>query len=285
MDIVYHDIDLDFSDNDSMVSVRIKQNDDRGRVIRVKCYNNGIPYDVSASLPTLYASTDGVITAMDMLLSIDTQGRVIVPITAAISAIAGVGHCEIRFNTNVGSSAELGIVHSARFNLLIGAASADSSMPVVVPTSNVIEELNEVSRQCGNDIKNLVELEHFRDTRIYYYVVADSETSSLMGNPPKITLQSSDYDPDSDWLFMFKNDYIFVAKDAYLLDTEMIPNAVRILFNTSKITFTIGDSLDVLIFKPVITGGNRTAGEAIQSLSGTQTGYSAGVMYPVNEGG
>lgn len=235
MDIVYNDITLDFSDNDSMTAVRVKQNDDRGRVIRVAFANNGASFSVSGSLPKLYASTEGIATVMGELLSFDTSARVLIPVTAALSAIAGVGHCEIRFQTTEG------VVHSARFTLLVGELSATSDMPRITVG-------DDLTTQAGRYIRNFIELQHFRDTRKTYHAEADSSTSSLMDNPPKITISTADYNPEKDWIFMFKNDYEFVPYNSYTLDTETIPNGTMVLFDTTKISFVIGDSLDVLLF-------------------------------------
>lgn len=238
MDIVYNDITLDFSDNDSMVAVRVKQNDDRGRVIRVSFANNGASFSVNGSLPKLYASTEGIATVMGELLSFDTSARVLIPVTAALSAIAGVGHCEMRFETTEG------VVHSARFTLLVGELSATPDMPRITVG-------DDLTTQAGRYVRSLIELQHFRDTRKTYHTEADSSTSSLMGDPPKITINSSDYNPTKDWIFMFKNDYGFVPYDSYTLDTETIPNAVRVLFDTTKISFVIGDTLDVFLYHPL----------------------------------
>lgn len=271
MDKVYKDITLDFDDNDSMVNVRVKQNDDGGRVVRVSCLNSGVPFDVTNSFPALFASTNGIVTAMGTLLAINSDGQVLVPITAALSAIAGVSHCEIKFYTDFGS----GIVYSARFNLLVGAASATNDMPEVVPMADLITDVEEANKRAGEYIKNLIELEHFKNTRIRYYVPISGEQSSLLSNPPKYNIPDTDYSPSNDWLFMFKNETEFISKDAYTIDTETIEGAVRIIFDPTKCKFKLGDTFEALIFKPG-TSGSGAAGVTVGVLSGTDSGSNAG---------
>lgn len=271
MDIVYKDITLDFDDNDSMVNVRVKQNDDGGRVVRVSCLNSGVPFDVTSSLPTLFASTNGIVTAMGTLLNINSDGQVLVPITAALSAIAGVSHCEIKFYTGSGT----GIVYSARFNLLVGTASATNDMPAVVPMADLITDVQEADKRAGTYIKNLIELEHFKNTRIRYYVQISGEQSSLLSNPPKYNIPDTDYSPSNDWLFMFKNETEFISKDAYTIDTETIEGAVRIIFDPTKCKFKLGDTFETLIFKSG-TAGSGAAGITAGVLSGTDSGSNAG---------
>lgn len=136
MDRIINEITLDFTQNISLASVNIKQGDDGGRLIRVYLKNNGVSVPVSTAngdTATLYASVNGMITADGTAVIInDTTNTVDILITSTLSAAAGREHCEIRITSGTGK------IHTARFTILVGAASASADMPEVIKTADII---------------------------------------------------------------------------------------------------------------------------------------------------
>lgn len=244
MNTIYTNLTLDFSMNKSLQTVPIKQYDAGGRVLRVALTDNGQELTLSSeNTVLLYASVGNTVTALAKPLG-KSDNKILIPITSELTAIAGVEHCEIRVYNNSG------FLHTAQFNLHVGKASADTTMPQVIVTADIVDQISDIDVQTGTYIRNMIELEHFRDTRILVSAAAESSTSSLMGNPPVITVANSQYNPIRDWLFMFKNNHVFVMENAYSIDTTTIVDGVRIVFDNTKMSFEIGDTLDVLIFKP-----------------------------------
>lgn len=145
MDIIATPLSLDFNTNDSLKTVCIQQGDNGGRVINVKLYNGGERVSISSGSgdsALLLASINGIVTALGTPLSI-TNNMVNIPITSALSSIAGREHCEIRLYTTNGT------VHTAEFDLLVGKAAADSSMPHVIETADIIDDINDIQNALG----------------------------------------------------------------------------------------------------------------------------------------
>lgn len=133
MQKITSDLLLDFQHNNSGKIVCIQQGDaEGGRVISVKLYNNGVAVNLSDSGDTakLYASTEGIVTVDGDSLDIDHSTSVIsVPITEALSAIAGEEKCVIRITSSSG------VVNSARFSLLVGPSPVSEGMATVDTTT------------------------------------------------------------------------------------------------------------------------------------------------------
>ncbi len=147
MDRIINEITLDFTQNISLASVNIKQGDDGGRLIRVYLKNNGLSVPVSTAngdTATLYASVNGMITADGTAAIInDTTNTVDILITSTLSAAAGREYCEIRITSGTGK------IHTARFTILVGAASASADMPEVVKTADILDLLDEAESEIS----------------------------------------------------------------------------------------------------------------------------------------
>lgn len=141
MNTIIHEIALDFTDNISRRTINVKQGDDGGRLVRVYLKSNGVDVPVSTAngdTASLYASIHGMITALGAPAIInDTTHTVDIPISSTLSAAPGREHCELRLKTGTG------YVHTARFDLLVGAASASADMPEVVKTADILDLLDE----------------------------------------------------------------------------------------------------------------------------------------------
>lgn len=113
-----------------MVTVHAKQDDDEGRAIRVALFYNGERLTIGTGqgdVARIHASTGGYVTVESQRVEIE-DNRVIIPITAEMSQLAGLGWCEVSI-TGV-----YGTVHSARFNIFYGenAGKGESLVPAPV---------------------------------------------------------------------------------------------------------------------------------------------------------
>lgn len=129
MEIITHDIDLDFADSDSMITIHAKQDDDEGRAIRVSLYYNGERLTIDTSqgdVARIHASTNGYVTVESQRVTI-YQNQVLIPITAEMSQFAGLGWCEVSI------AGVDGTVHSARFNIFYGANAGKGESLVPAP--------------------------------------------------------------------------------------------------------------------------------------------------------
>lgn len=136
-------IDLDFQQNNSGKALCIQQGDAAGgRVIRVTLYDNGRLVELTGSdTAKLYASTNGIITATDVSLVVDsTHNRISIPITSELSSIAGEEKCVIRVTSSSG------IVHAARFSLLVGPSPVNEDMPFT-DTTTIAQRFDQVDQR------------------------------------------------------------------------------------------------------------------------------------------
>lgn len=147
MNTIVHEIALDFTDNVSRRTINVKQGDDGGRLVRVYLKSNGVDVPVSTAsgdTASLYASIHGMITALGAPAIInDSTHTVDIPISSTLSAAPGREHCELRLKTGTG------YVHTARFDLLVGAASASADMPEVIKTADILDLLDEAESRIA----------------------------------------------------------------------------------------------------------------------------------------
>lgn len=182
---IYHDITLDFAENDSLITVPIVQGDDEGRVIRIKFKNGGVDVPIGSTqgdAASLYASVRGTVTAMGTYCEIvDADHAVLIPITSTLSALAGVEHCEIRITSANGT------IHSAEFDILVQALAATPDMPYVVETADIVKDVSDVKAALGGlSLRRMTAtsyplIEHDPYT-VYYVVQTDGSVKHYLGD-------------------------------------------------------------------------------------------------------
>lgn len=288
MQKIITDLELDFQQNNSEKNIFIQQGDaNSGRIIYVKLYNNGIIADLSGvdNTATLYASVGGVITAEGLSLIVDHETNIVsIPITAALSSIAGVEKCVIRVSSG------FGIVHSAKFNLLVGESPVSNDMPYVVPTANLIDDIeglqgdiSDIQRTIDTYantygrllISNVFPEIHKYSTMVTIHV---SDTASLQGNAPYYDITC--FQPTGLQAFKFHNNVAEYVRFTYTkTDNTAYPSpssTVQITFST---TFEATDDLILYFYpKPYISSqiSSTTHLPAVSTIwTGTQTEYDA----------
>lgn len=187
MVIIYHDITLDFAENDSLLTVPIVQGDNGGRAVRVSFTYNGVSVSVGSAggdYAELFASVNGTATALGTYCPIiDTMwcGAVLIPITSALSAIAGKEHCEIRITS------ASGVVHTADFILDVQPIAATSDMPYVVETADIVKDVSDIRTALGGlSLRRMTStsfplIEHDPYT-VYYVVQTDGSVKHYLGD-------------------------------------------------------------------------------------------------------
>lgn len=156
MELVYTDITLDFCENNSMITVPIKQGDNGLRAIRITLKNNGNPVTFSTAqndTAALFASVGDVATALGTPCYI-TDNKVVIPVFAALSSIAGTEHCEVRLYNSAGN-----MIHTARFDLHVGKSAADSSMPTVIVTADIVNRVRGLENRVNAISESIEDIE------------------------------------------------------------------------------------------------------------------------------
>ena len=146
MQKIYVDIKLDFSDNESFVCVRAKQNESSGRIIRAALYYNGERINIdstSGDTATVHASVGGVITVSSRAVTF-YDNMVIIPITEELSALAGNERCEIRIKNSDNTA-----IRTAVFYISVGKNAAASDLPEIISTDDLSERVDELEEKSA----------------------------------------------------------------------------------------------------------------------------------------
>ena len=107
-------------------------------------------------------------------------------------------------------------------------------------------------------------------------------SSTLYGASPYYNIPDSRFDCENDALLVWRNDNQLIPKSYYTFDTTTVIGFVKIDFNLPNF-FDDGDRMMFSVYKVAQSAPPRTQGVTQQLLTGTQTGYSAGIAYPVND--
>ena len=143
-------LDLDFCESESMRAVHVKQGDSGGlRQIRLSLYSNRQRVTFAETdTAQLYASINSIATVTGDECTIMANDDIIVPITEDMTKIAGVEHCELRITTASGKR-----IHTARFDLIVGAAVINGDTPGYLPSTSVLDQI----AQLREDLDALTE--------------------------------------------------------------------------------------------------------------------------------
>lgn len=179
MNIISQKITLDFSQSDSYKTLHVKQYDKASRNIIISLTNNGIPVPLSSSdTAKLYASTNGVATATGTTCTIDViDNTITVPITENLTELSGVERCEVEITRTASNNS---LIHTANFNLLVGACAVNADTPGYLPSTSILEQI----AQLRNDLDALTE--QVDDINVSITDITDN-ISTIQGNVSTLT--------------------------------------------------------------------------------------------------
>lgn len=112
-----------------------------------------------------------------------------------------------------------------------------------------------------------------------YSTVTETLTADswlIISSSPHWTVFPSGFDPDEQALIIRRNGELIPLSMYHFVEIQS-----QIVFDSSM-SFAIDDVMTYVMYKPQ-AGAPRTQGVTQQLLTGTQTGYSAGIAYPVND--
>lgn len=138
MSKIYSDFSLDFNENRSLQIVRLKQNENCGRILRIALYNNGERVNLeNYSIVVVNASVKGVVTAYDFPCSIENN-MVNVNICPPLTTLAGTELCEIKLlgSTNA-------VLYTATFEIKVEPSVASTNSPAVLKSTDLARTLKD----------------------------------------------------------------------------------------------------------------------------------------------
>lgn len=142
MEVLYTDLSLDFADNRTLKTIKIKQHDDHNRTIRIALFHKGqrITLDSNTDTAVINASVGGTVTAYhdDTGVGINNISNTVdVTLTDNLTTLAGTEHCEImvsytdfRINANR-------ISHTATFDLLVEPSVANTDHQSILANTDL----------------------------------------------------------------------------------------------------------------------------------------------------
>lgn len=298
---IYTDLTLDFADNRSLQCVRVMQGDKTaGRIIRISLTNNGeaVPLDTNIDTATLWASVGGCITVEDTECLI-SDNQVHIFVMGELTDISGTEHCTVKIES------ANGIVHTARFDLLVAPNPVSDDMPERVSTASLVQRVT----QAENDIDTLegqlitligraTQLETTTSeltANLANYVkwtltgmfrgwvrtdrtVTGSSDNTLLEDSPYYLIEKTYFDPDKrDGVMIWKNTTELVPPAWYSFDTETYESEgkVKIDFHTNddESYFTASDRFYFAFYKNPAP---------LAMWTGTQAQYDALASYDTN---
>lgn len=138
MNVIYAELSLDFKENRTLKTVKVKQNDKSGRKLKITLLDNGNEVSLAGlNIVTINANVGGTVTAYGIECEIKNN-KVIVDICPPLTTLSGREHCEIRIVSVNGT------VHTATFDMLVEAATASTDSPRVLKTTELAEKLKEI---------------------------------------------------------------------------------------------------------------------------------------------
>lgn len=160
MDIIYTDLELDFTQNRSLKSVKVKQFDNGGKAIRLYLYNNGqaVTLNATSDSVVINASVNKAVTAYDQPCSFyNVSGGVAkaieIPITENLTSLSGVEECEIKITDSTGDTA-----YTATFEILVEKSTATSESEFVLKTIELAKVLADLDERVTSNTENIEDL-------------------------------------------------------------------------------------------------------------------------------
>lgn len=264
MNTVYHDLTLDFLENRSLQTVKLKQNDSSVRKIRLSLTNNGTPVVLTSGedTATVSASVSGVTVVVNDSCEI-YDNKAVITVTEQMSVLSGRGLCDVKITTLSGA------IHTATFGLLIEPSAVSTDTPEIVPTTDFVKNFAEQTQLDWTSyiISSFKAMHPEYEETIFTQTV--DEMSSFMADTPFYILSSSDFTSDKDGLFICINNKL-ILRGCYTFDYN-VPNATRIFFDTSKVAFSVGDTVSFAIYKKPTSSGGGIIGTAYTSVHSLTT--------------
>lgn len=140
MQIIYYNLHLDFMENRTLQTIKIKQFEYLSRVIRLNLYDNGQPVNFSGlEQAWLYASVSGTVTAYTERCTVNGGSNIIeVKLSESLTTLSGEEHCEVKIFD--GNSF---ILYTATFYLDVEPSVATSESPETLATTELAAVLKD----------------------------------------------------------------------------------------------------------------------------------------------
>lgn len=133
---IYEDLHLDFRENRSLQTIKIKQFEDRYRQIRIFLCDNGQPITFSGTeTATINASVNGVVTTYDAECFVEDD-HIDVPLYATLTTLAGKERCEVKI-----TNPQWCVIYTATFILDVEPSVATSESAAVLKTTELASVL------------------------------------------------------------------------------------------------------------------------------------------------
>lgn len=270
MNTIKTEISIDFNENRSLKVVRLKQNDTALRHIVVALSHNGVAVQLDSSEETakVNVSVNGVVVVVNNNCTV-YDNKVEFDVTEQMTTLAGEGICDIKIMKNSFT------IYTASFRLLIEPSAVSTETPEIVPTTDFVKNFAEQTQLDWTAyILNAFEGMHPEyDKTIITQTV--EEMSSFTSDTPFYIISSSVFTSDVDGLFICLNDKL-ILRSEYSFD-HTIPNATRIYFDATKVSFSVGDTVKFFIYKKP-SGSSGIIGAAYPSISSMSTDNVSGLV-------
>lgn len=141
MQIIYYDLHLDFMENRTLQTIKVKQFEYLSRVIRLNLYDNGQPVNFNGwEQAWLYANINGTtVTAYAEKCTVIGGSNIIeVKLSESLTTLSGEEHCEVKIFD--GNSF---ILYTATFNLDVEPSVATSESPETLATTELAAVLKD----------------------------------------------------------------------------------------------------------------------------------------------
>lgn len=173
MQEIIHDLELDFVENRTLQTIKIKQFENLSRRLRFNLYDNGRSVSFSGlESAAINASVNGIVTAYNESCAITAGSNIIqFRLPKSFSTLAGTEHCELKISD--GSA----VLYTATFNLDVEPSVATSESAAVLATT----ELASVLADHENRITALENNSGGRATIGTVYRVSGGVTTSKIG--------------------------------------------------------------------------------------------------------
>lgn len=132
MQTIYRELRLDFAENRTLQTIKVKQHENIVRELVISLWHNGEPIELnSGDTAKLNAGMRGAVLADGQTCIIDyDNSHVHVPIDENLTVYPGTVHCEIL----IGHSPSVTKIYTATFDLDVEPSTIDSSV-ILNPTS------------------------------------------------------------------------------------------------------------------------------------------------------
>ena len=262
MDTMYQDITLDFAENRSLKTVKLKQNESGTRKIRVALAFSGVPIILAGTETVTYsAAVEGVSVVAEAACMISSNTYIVIPVSSQLTVLSGKGSCDVKIATGDN------VLYTATFQLDIERAVVSSSTPEIVPTSDFIAELKEETLETmANYIRYTLSSVYPEYTRNIYSEIIEDISSTLYGDNPYCVISAESFTPGVDGIIIWKNGSYMIPPAQYSFE-EITGDNIKISFHMGG-NFDLGDTIVFGIYhKP--SSGSLSYGVSTAHANGT----------------